>query len=156
VNEDLSPVAQALLEAVVVGDRPRDDETVREPAQREQAFELRLQQLDEVQELLEQTSDDVRRTRADARTLTGTPGEKRMCQSVGLPWRWSRLALLGGLAAAGIAAVLYFGDGGAPTQSGKAGDPIDPIYMGEPLWIEVVLLGREGRELDRDSKLATH
>ena len=136
MNDSLSPEARALLEEVIVGDRAREDTAVRELAANEEAFRARLEELDEVRALLDETADDARRTRDEARSWSAAPGEEHMHQTIGLSpnapgtpqvpaWpRWSRLAFVAGLAAASVALLAWLGGG----SDGE--DPIEPMYMG--------------------------
>ena len=133
MNDSLSKEARALLEELVVGDRPREDAAVRELAASDEAFRTRLDELDEVRTLLNETADDARRTRDEARDWTDAPGERDMDRAVGLSpsaptlvggARWPRVALLAGLAAASVALLSWLGGGSDPE------DPIEPVYMG--------------------------
>jgi len=133
VNDSLSKEARALLEELVVGDRPREDAAVRELAASDESFRTRLEELDEVRALLDETADDARTTRDEARDWTDAPGERHMHRAVGLSpsaptlvggGRWPRVALLAGLAAAGIVLITLLGGGSDPKE------PIEPVYMG--------------------------
>jgi hypothetical protein len=131
VNEELSSKARALLEAVAVGDCRQDEAAVVELARRDESFRTRLAELDSVRRLLDETSEEARRTQKDARSWIGAPGEGRLRRSVGLTWqrrflgaRNQRVALFGGLLAAGLMFLVYL-----DSQRGDA-EELQPVWMG--------------------------